>query len=160
MSDLVVPLSSSAAADADLFGPKAANQAALGLAGLPIPGGFCLSADAYRLQLKTAGVDKAIAKLPSADLMEARLLTNDIRIGLFDSAIAPEILDPLLAARQELEERTGVPLVVRSSALRSATWIPGARPTRSAVICTRRSIIIRPRWPRIWSPSAAWMMIR
>jgi pyruvate,water dikinase len=117
MSDLVVPLSSSAAADADLFGPKAANQAALGLAGLPIPGGFCLSADAYRLQLKTAGVDKAIAKLPSADLMEARLLTNDIRIGLFDSAIAPEILDPLLAARQELEERTGVPLVVRSSAL-------------------------------------------
>jgi pyruvate,water dikinase len=117
MADLVVPLSSSDAADADLFGPKAANQAALGLAGLPIPDGFCLSADAYRLQLQTAGVDKAIAKLPSADLMESRHLTNEIRIGLFDSAIAPEILGPLLAARQELEDRTGVPLVVRSSAL-------------------------------------------
>ena len=117
MSDLVVPLSSSDAADADLFGPKAANQAALGLAGLPIPDGFCLSADAYRLQLRTAGVDKAIAKLPSADLMESRHLTNEIRIGLFDSAIAPEILDPLKAARQELEDRAGVPLVVRSSAL-------------------------------------------
>jgi len=117
LTQLVVALGSADAADADLFGPKAANQAALGLAGLPIPDGFCLSADAYRVQLKAASVDKAINKLPAADLMEARLLANEIRIGLFDSPIAPEILGPLLAARQELSERSGAPLVVRSSAL-------------------------------------------
>ena len=117
MAQLIVALGSADAADADLFGPKAANQAALGQSGLPIPDGFCLSADAYRLQLRAAGVDTAIKKLPAADLMQARLLANEIRIGLFDSPIAPEILGPLLAARQELSDRTGALLVVRSSAL-------------------------------------------
>ena len=117
MSNLVIPLSSPDAANAELFGPKAANQAALGQAGLPIPDGFCLSSEAYRMQLKTAGIEDAIAKLPEADVVESRLLCNQIRICLFESELAPEILNPLLAARTELEERSSTPLVVRSSAL-------------------------------------------
>jgi phosphoenolpyruvate synthase/pyruvate phosphate dikinase len=51
LTQLVVPLNDPEAVDADRFGPKAANQAALGQAGLPIPDGFCLDAQAYRLQL-------------------------------------------------------------------------------------------------------------
>jgi len=51
----VVLLSSPEAVNADKFGPKAANQAALGQAGLPIPDGFCISADAYRAQLNLLG---------------------------------------------------------------------------------------------------------
>ena len=37
MVSFVVPLSLPEAANAEIYGPKAANQAALGLAGLPIP---------------------------------------------------------------------------------------------------------------------------
>ena len=44
MTSLLLPLTASAAADPLRFGPKAANLAALGSAGLPIPGGSCLDA--------------------------------------------------------------------------------------------------------------------
>ena len=91
---LVVPLSSLEAANAEVYGPKAANQAALGHAGLPIPDGFCLSSDAYRVQLETNNLKKVIEKLPNADNREARLIVNEIRMGLFDKPIASEILEP------------------------------------------------------------------
>ena len=51
MKPLFVSLLSDEATDAARFGPKAANLAALCQAGLPTPGGFCLDAQAYRLQL-------------------------------------------------------------------------------------------------------------
>ena len=41
------------------FGPKAANLAALGRAGLRIPEGFCLDAAAYRHQVTSLGLDDA-----------------------------------------------------------------------------------------------------
>ena len=50
MRRFIVPLASPEAADAERFGPKAANLARLGHAGLPIPDGFCLDAAAYRRQ--------------------------------------------------------------------------------------------------------------
>ena len=53
----IVPLSSEEATDPARFGPKAANLAALGRAGLRIPDGFCLDADAYRHQVTSLGLD-------------------------------------------------------------------------------------------------------
>ena len=44
----VYPITAPEATNADRFGPKAANVARLGQAGLPIPDGFCLDAAAYR----------------------------------------------------------------------------------------------------------------
>ena len=52
MNGLVIPLSDPGALNADRVGPKAANLAALARAGLPTPGGFCITADAYRMQLR------------------------------------------------------------------------------------------------------------
>ena len=95
MTKLVILLDSKDAVNAEILGPKAANQAALGHAGLPIPDGFCLSSQAYRMQLNANGLEEVIARLPSADIREARLITNEIRIGLFDKPIAHEILDPV-----------------------------------------------------------------
>ena len=117
MVSFVVLLSSPEAANAEVYGPKAANQAALGLSGLPIPDGFCLSSEAYRTQLKKDKLTKVIEKLPSADDREARFIVNEIRMGLFDGPIATEVLDPMLEAREELLGRCNAPLVVRSSAL-------------------------------------------
>jgi phosphoenolpyruvate synthase/pyruvate phosphate dikinase len=51
MNGLLVALDDPQAVDPERFGPKAANLAALGQAGLPTPGGFCLDAEAYRIQL-------------------------------------------------------------------------------------------------------------
>src|SRR5215831_8609906 len=55
MTEFIIPLGSAGAVDAERVGPKAANLAALAQAGLPTPGGFCLSADAYRAQIAALG---------------------------------------------------------------------------------------------------------
>src|ERR671936_469388 len=53
----ILNLSDPGATDASRFGPKAANLAALGRAGLPIPEGICLDADAYRRQLSALDLE-------------------------------------------------------------------------------------------------------
>jgi len=57
MQRLIVPLTAAEATDADRFGPKAANLARLGRAGLPIPDGFCVDAEAYRIQVAALGLE-------------------------------------------------------------------------------------------------------
>ena len=112
----VIPLSSAAAADVDRVGPKAANLAALARAGLPTPGGFCLSADAYRAQIDALGLRDAVARFGVADDTERRRLSVEIRLGLYEQPIAPAVRDPLLAA-WHAQRAAGAPSAVRSSAL-------------------------------------------
>jgi phosphoenolpyruvate synthase/pyruvate phosphate dikinase len=112
----IVPLSAADAAATDRVGPKAANLAALARAGLPTPGGFCLAADAYRLQSERLGLSPLLARFAAASPPEQRRLSVEIRLKLHQEPIAAEILSPMLAAwRAQREHR---PLaVVRSSAL-------------------------------------------
>ena len=117
MHSLIVPLTETKAADANRFGPKAANLAALGQAGLPIPDGFCLDAEAYRRQIAALGLHGAMANINSHEPGRARRAALDMKLGLLDQPIIAEILDPLLAAWRDLVRRTGARTVVRSSAL-------------------------------------------
>lgn len=117
MKPLVVPLAAPEAADPARFGPKAANLAALGHAGLPTPGGFCLDARAYRLQLAHVGADGAAREAFSAEPARARMAAVEVKLAIFDGEIAPEILEPLLAAWRQLLPAPGAMGVVRSSAL-------------------------------------------
>ena len=118
MAQLILNLDEVAAADAARFGPKAANQAALGHAGLPIPGGYAVDAAAYWIQLESLGLTDSVRAAATAEVFEeARQHISRVRINLFDEPIVPEVLEPLLAARQSLVDRFGKPLVVRSSAL-------------------------------------------
>ena len=118
MTQFVVPLNSSEACDAARFGPKAANQAALGRAGLPIPDGFCLDAAAYRAQVAALGLEESARTVFSTrDSPTARRCALDMKLGLMDKPIIPEILEPLLAAWRDLSARTGALTCVRSSAL-------------------------------------------
>jgi pyruvate,water dikinase len=103
-------------ADADSVGPKAANLAALGRAGLPTPGGFALTAAAYRRQLEHLGIAGDVAAYDEADMVGQRRLSVSIRLALYQGAIAPEILEPLLAAWRA-QRADGSPGAVRSSAL-------------------------------------------
>ncbi len=117
MSDFILPLSAPRATDPEIVGPKAANLAALARAGLPIPGGFCLTAAAYRHQIEALGLRGALAQFGAADPRQARRLSVEIRLALYERPVAAEILDPLLAMWRTQREASGRPGVVRSSAL-------------------------------------------
>jgi pyruvate,water dikinase len=118
MTQLIVPLNATAACEAGRFGPKAANQAILARAGLPIPDGFCIDAEAYRRQLTALGLwDSARGAFTAASEGEMRRCALNMKLGLLDKPIIPDILEPLLEARRALIERTGALMCVRSSAL-------------------------------------------
>jgi len=115
----IVPCTASEAADAGRFGPKAANLAALGRAGLPVPSGFCLDAGAYRAQVRALGLESdARGVFAARDRPQARRHALAMKLGLLDRPVIAEILEPLLDARRELMEQTGASMMaVRSSAL-------------------------------------------
>ncbi len=118
MSSFVFPLSAREATDAGRFGPKAANLARLGQAGLPIPGGFCLDAEAYRTQIRALGLEvDARAVFSAQKSPQARRHALAMKLGLLDQPITPAVLDPVLVAWREVKARTGALTVVRSSAL-------------------------------------------
>ena len=116
MNCFILQLDDPFAADPERVGPKAANLATLTQAGLPTPGGFALTADAYRGQLRHLGIEDLLRQYNEADLPASRRLSIQIRLALYEKPIAPEILEPLLAAWRSQREIS--PLgVVRSSAL-------------------------------------------
>jgi pyruvate,water dikinase len=118
MTKLLHPLSAPEAAHAARFGPKAANLAALGHAGLPTPGGYCLDAAAYRLQIRALGLEAtARGVFSSADGPAARRHALHMKLRLMDQPVAPDIAAELLAAWRALIAEAGTPIVVRSSAL-------------------------------------------
>src|SRR6202158_4243243 len=99
MRPLTVPSTSPEATDADRFGPKAANLARLGRAGLPIPDGFCVDAEAYRVQVAALGLTDTARGVSSAEAATARRAALAMKLGLLDRPLVQEVLDPLLAAR-------------------------------------------------------------
>ena len=114
----IVPLSARDATDASRFGPKAANLVRLGRAGLPIPDGFCLAAEAYRHQVAALGLETAArGAFASNHPAEARRHALQMKLGLLEQPIDPAVLQPLLEAWRDLVDRTGALIVVRSSAL-------------------------------------------
>lgn len=116
-TELVIPLSSANAIEMDRVGPKAANLAVLAGAGLPTPGGFCLTADAYRTQIAALGLQGLVERFATADATERNRLSVEIRLGLYEQPIAPAVVDPLMAAWQAQRAASGKPSAVRSSAL-------------------------------------------
>ncbi|HEU4352912.1 MAG TPA: PEP/pyruvate-binding domain-containing protein [Burkholderiales bacterium] len=105
----VVAMADAEASDARRFGPKAARLAALGHAGLPTPGGFCVDAAAYRAQLAHLGLQQtARAVFASEDRPAARRHALDMKLGLMRSEIAPAVREQLAGVFDS---------VVRSSAL-------------------------------------------
>lgn len=116
-SQLIVPLDSAEAIDPERFGPKAANLARLGRSGLPIPDGFCVDAQAYRIQVAALGLKESARAVASTEYATARRAALEMRLGLFDRPIVAEVLHPLRDAWRMLVTATRAPTVVRSSAL-------------------------------------------
>jgi pyruvate,water dikinase len=117
MNDFVLPLSAPRASDPEGVGPKAANLALLARAGLPTPGGFSLTAAAYRQQIEHLGLNDALARFASGDMRAQRRLSVEIRLGLYEQPIADEIVGPLLAMWRDCQKVEPGSWAVRSSAL-------------------------------------------
>jgi pyruvate,water dikinase len=113
----IIPLDQAEAAECARIGPKAANLAALARAGIPTPGGFCLTVEAYQAQIAALGLNDAVRHFAGADKRESRRLAVDIRLALYEQPIAEIIAAPLLAAWHGQRRRGGAPSAVRSSAL-------------------------------------------
>jgi pyruvate, water dikinase len=111
MSAVIFPLASTT--DPALVGPKAANLAALARAGLPTPSGFCITADAYRRQIAHLGLAEMVRGYDEADQPAQRRLAVEIRLKLYQSALASDLLHEVLAAWRAEPK----PVAVRSSAL-------------------------------------------
>lgn len=112
-SCFILSLASPAAADARRVGPKAANLANLAHAGLPTPGGFCITADAYLRQIQHLGLTDTVRAYAQSDQPTQRRLSVEIRLKLYQSDVAPDLLAAILGAWREEPK----PAAVRSSAL-------------------------------------------
>lgn len=159
MKPLIVPLSFPDATDAARFGPKAATLAALGRAGLPIPDGFCLGAEAYRYQVAALGLGaSARGAFAADDRSDARQHALRMRLGLLEQPIAPAVAAPLLAAWRELVGRTGELTVVRSSALvedRAGSSFAGQFESYLGLECESDFLTaVRACWAALWSTRA------
>jgi pyruvate, water dikinase len=111
--DTVIALHDRDAAIADRVGPKAATLARLHRAGLPVPEGICLTADAYRRQIALAGLADTAAQVAGAEEAAARRLALQVRLGLTRVPLDPG----LGTALDVVWARLGTQLAVRSSAL-------------------------------------------
>src|SRR5215472_17283167 len=113
MSAFIVPLASPAAAEANRVGPNAANLAKLAHAGLPTPGGFCITADAYQRQIEHLGLGETVRAYAAADQSTQRRLSVEVRLKLYQSDLAPDLVADILSAWRNEPK----PAAVRSSAL-------------------------------------------
>ena len=113
MMRFILPLGDAAATKPDRVGPKAANLAALMHAGLPTPGGFCITADAYRRQIAHLGLTGALCDYAAADTPTQRRLAVEIRLKLYQNDLAPDVLAEVLTAWWAEAK----PAAIRSSSL-------------------------------------------
>jgi pyruvate, water dikinase len=154
-ASIAVPLDAKEAADSKRFGPKAANLAALAQAGLPTPGGTCIDAQAYRIQLAHLGLEASARRAASAELMLARRCALQVRLGLFEKPLAPPLIEPLLGAWRAL---SGAPGAVRSSALvedREASSFAGQFESYLGVETEADFLTaVRASWAALWSVRA------
>jgi pyruvate, water dikinase len=153
-SSFIIPLSDRAAANADRVGPKAANLAALAHAGLPTPEGFCITADAYSRQIDYLGLAGALRDYTDADTPQQRRLSVEIRLALYQSDLAPELLAEILAAWRAAPK----PAAVRSSALiedRADTSFAGQFESFLGVTDEAEFLTaLRACWAALWTTSA------
>jgi pyruvate,water dikinase len=158
MTNLIIPLTDPAARDAERVGPKAANLAALAHAGLPTPGGFCLGAGAYRAQIAALGLAPLVDRFADADASAQRRLSVEIRLGLYEQPLAPDIREPLVAAWRRQREESAQPSAVRSSALiedRKGTSFAGQFESFLGIDDEAAFLVaVRACWAALWTSNA------
>jgi pyruvate,water dikinase len=120
MNGYTRPLSDLRRSDEGAFGGKSANLGDLIAAGVPVPGGFAVSVDAFRLFVETAGLDGLIAaaqkRAAGGDAASVDAAAKAIGEAMRFAPLPQEVRAELAARYEALGE--GEPAVaVRSSAI-------------------------------------------
>jgi pyruvate,water dikinase len=124
MSDYIFTFSDIKGTDIPLVGGKGANLGEMTRAGLPVPPGFCVSADAYRLFTARAGstITQILAATRMDDPESIETHTAKLRDFLIAQPMPVDIAEQVLAAYAKLAHRIkgreggALPVAVRSSA--------------------------------------------
>ena len=151
--------------DIPLVGGKCANLGELvGKIGVPVPNGFAVSANAYKVFLETTKADKMIESLLSgidtADMEALQDVSKKIRKHVERLPMPKEMEKEILAKYQELCELAGkkdMPVAVRSSA--TAEDLPGASfagQQDTFLNITRKTLIesVKKCWSSLFTPRA------
>lgn len=123
MTNYIFPFGEISAQDVNRVGGKGANLGEMTRAGLPVPPGFCVSAEAYRKF--TAHVESTITAVLNDTHMDntedVEIKTARLRDALIAQPMPDEIADQITRAYAELDSQLGrsdrrLPVAVRSSA--------------------------------------------
>ena len=142
-----------------VVGGKAANLGEMVWAGLPVPGGFCVTTRAY--ERMAAGADLGatldeLAKTPPEVAARLARLAATARAALLETEVPEDLVREISAGYEELGD--GVPVAVRSSA--TAEDLPqasfaGQQDTYLNVV-GRESVLdaVRRCWASLWTDRA------
>ena len=140
-------------------GGKAANLGELIRAGLPVPGGFCLTTLAYRRATAPAGLDSVHADLAGTaadDLPRLAGLAEAARRRVLAAAVPADVAEAVRDAYTALG--TGVPVAVRSSATAEdlpAASFAGQQDTYLNVVGVDAVLAaVRQCWASLWTDRA------
>lgn len=158
-AELTRPLAELRHSDEERFGGKSATLGELIAAGIPVPPGFGVSTDAFRLFVSEAGlegaIERAMARAAAGDMDSVNVASTAISEAMHSAPMPASVRDEIARRYGELGD---VPVAVRSSALgedsQEATfagqqetylWISGA-----AHVCDA----VRDCWVSLYSPPA------
>lgn len=151
MEPLVVPLAATSRADRARVGGKGAHLGELLRAGFAVPDGFCLTAEAYRLHLREAGLD-AQGGAGSRELLAA--FAREMRAAIAEHAVPTAVADAVKRALATLDGE----LAVRSSALDEDAAAASFAGQHETVLGVRGlgAVLdaVRACWASLWSPRA------
>src|SRR5262245_32099610 len=106
-----------------VLGGKNTSLGIMTMAGLPVPAGFAVTADAYRRALSDTGLDATLARMVAdLDVNDGTALAKvatEAREAITGTPLPSWLVDQLDAAYETLSERRGqadLPVAVRSSA--------------------------------------------
>jgi pyruvate,water dikinase len=109
---LVIDLANSEAASLPAVGGKGANLCRMIRAGLPVPGGFCVTTSAYAEAASSISID--FAAFRSADTEELKRLAGCARQAFLAAPMPSNVASAVIAAYRRLGK--AIPVAVRSSA--------------------------------------------
>src|SRR5829696_2646892 len=117
--ELILPFEEIDRGALPVAGGKAANLGELVRAGLPVPGGFCVTTAAYDLVAADAGLEPTLAALagtPPEDTKRLTGLAAEARSRLSNASVPDALARAISEAYGELGDGEPGPVAVRSSA--------------------------------------------
>lgn len=148
-------------------GGKGANLGEMILAGFPVPQGFVVTTQAYRMHLDNAGLHNRIVELirdfPESDLASVTAVSNGIATRIMEAPLPSHLSDSIVRAYTELSvnvasEKTGAAVAVRSSATAEDLEIASFAGQQETFLNISGAIAllehVKRCWAGLWTPQA------